>query len=701
MWTDNFFVGWMDRQRLSNMTKLPGYSFFYVMVSLMICTGCLTDHKAKEERVGGWIEEFPNVLNYKGIPDSVKDRSVFIFSDLGAWMGYALPEVKQNRLLGSFIGPFLMTRDNGVWIDSVLTRFELLDNNNQVISFREAEVLEVASYPGLLRQQFYLPDHELAIVADLFFLSDRSALQRFRITNNNQGDSKSFRVRFSGKSFLNGVAFDTIASGIEIAFSGTEHLGLIAVDRDENWDISIGEKTHDLKSGLKRIKAGETIGFCLGHAFCFNEQEWKEAADLLQKALRDPEKYFQVIENQWESYLTAIYLDLNRELYSEEHFVVAVKCLQTLMSNYRSPAGQLKHSGLFPSYNYQWFNGFWAWDSWKHAVALNYFDYDLAKDQVRAMFDFQDESGMVADCIYRDNLIEENNWRNTKPPLAAWAVWEIYEKTKDQDFVREILPKLELYHKWWYQFRDHNNNGLCEYGSTDGTLVAAKWESGMDNAVRFDEAGILKNSDHAWSLNQESVDLNSYLFAEKKYLAKLTAAIKDIPKSEKYNREARLLKDMINHRFYDANSGWYYDVNMQTGEFVKILGTEGWIPLWAGVADSDQAERIRQTMLDTTKFATYIPFPTLAADHVKFKPDNGYWRGPIWLDQVYFAIRGLKNYGYEDDALQLTNQVLDRLEGLKGSDLPIRENYHPLSGKGMEANHFSWSAGHLLMLLCE
>ena len=41
---------------------------------------------------------------------------------------------------------------------------------------------------------------------------------------------------------------------------------------------------------------------------------------------------------------------------------------------------------------------------------------------------------------------------------------------------------------------------MCEYGSTDGTLEAAAWESGMDNAIRFDDAMMLKNdgSEDAW-----------------------------------------------------------------------------------------------------------------------------------------------------------------------------------------------------------
>ena len=61
---------------------------------------------------------------------------------------------------------------------------------------------------------------------------------------------------------------------------------------------------------------------------------------------------------------------------------------------------------------------------------------------------------------------------------------------------------------------DHDRDGLCEYGSTDGTLIAAAWESGMDNAIRFDSTKMLKNNDYAWSMDQESVDLNAYLYAE-------------------------------------------------------------------------------------------------------------------------------------------------------------------------------------------
>jgi len=150
-----------------------------------------------------------------------------------------------------------------------------------------------------------------------------------------------------------------------------------------------------------------------------------------------------------------------------------------LTANWRSAAGALKHDGVTPSVTARWFNGTWAWDSWKHAYALAHFNNDLAKDNVRAMFDYQvnktdplrpQDDGMVIDAVFynKDSARggDGGNWneRNTKPPLAAWAVWEIYQAGNELAFIKEMFPKLQRYHQWWYLNRFHNQNGLIEYG---------------------------------------------------------------------------------------------------------------------------------------------------------------------------------------------------------------------------------------------
>lgn len=646
------------------------------------------------------MADFPNVLNLKGIPDSATDRSVFAFSDMGAWFGFALPDVSKKDLLGSFPGPFLMTQDNGVWIGPVLSKLEIVDmEKGQLIDLAGAEVEGINSYPGKLKQVFRTKVPDLLITADLIFASSRTSLTRVNIENKGNSADLKLQVRWSGTSFSEGVSFLRNEAGIQIGFSKNEHLGLISTDLGTNVEVAVQNGTYEIRTPEKLLAANDSWEIALAHSFCFSTEELTKEKFQLKEILTNPKLQFSKNEERWNHLLSKTLSGLDSNFNTKSYQQIAMKCLQTLTTNWRSSAGFLKHEGLFPSYNYEWFHGFWAWDSWKHTVALAHFDVKLAQNQIRAMYDFQDSMGMIADCAYRDTVIEVHNWRDTKPPLSAWAIWNVFEQSKDEDFLKELFPKVAKYHQWWYQYRDHDQNGLCEYGSTDGTLIAAKWESGMDNAVRFDDTKIAQNNEFGWSMNRESVDLNAYLFAEKQYLAKIAEVIGEKEKATQYAVESTILKNSIQTIFYDEVTGWFYDIDLETKKHLKVFGAEGWIPLWAGAATTTQAAKVRETMIDTTKFATYIPFPTLSADHPKFKPNGGYWRGPVWLDQAYFAIKGLSNYGYNEDAMRFSNQLFDRLEGLKDTDAPIWENYHPLTGEGLESRHFSWSAAHLLMLL--
>jgi putative isomerase len=277
-------------------------------------------------------------------------------------------------------------------------------------------------------------------------------------------------------------------------------------------------------------------------------------------------------------------------------------------------------------------------------------------------------------------------------------VWAIYERTSDGAFVEEMYPQLLRYHNWWYAHRDHDVNGLCEYGSTDGTRVAAGWESGMDNAVRFESAAMLQNNPRAWSLNQESVDLNSYLYAEKLYLASMADELGRLRDAAQLRAAAEDLQDQIQSTMFDEETGYFYDVDIETKRPLLVQGPEGWIPLWAGVATESQAERVVRVMMDPEKFATHVPFPTLAADHENFDPRDGYWRGSVWLDQAYFAVKGLERYGYSREANAMRARLFENANGLL-ADAPIYENYHPMTGDPLNAPHFSWSAAHYLLLL--
>ena len=634
-----------------------------------------------------------NLLDYRVTPNDSLDKTGLMFSDQGAWFAYGLKDT--TAILGGFSGPFLLTEQNGIWSSKSLANFQFKDENNTTIIDWKNSLKSQSSTSSYLKQVFQ--NDTIKITQELIFSSPHTALQKTTITNLSS-EGLTVHPSVSGELFDIGITFTEDNDIIKISSANSPAKGYVQFLHEDTSRL-VTDQYYNAHFETIYLKPKTPVAYLIAQTFIFPEYSWKQELENLYRSNFD--SILQLRCTQKDQQLKQLFLNNHIGFKQEEHHRVLAKAQLTLQNNWRIPAGEIKHQGLFPSYHYVWFNGFWSWDSWKHAVGLSFYDLPLAKDQMRLMFKFQNDNGFVADCVFRDTLIERHNYRDTKPPLSAWAVAEIYKKDEDLSFVEEMYPKIKKYHNWWYEDRDYDKDGLCEFGSTDGSLIAAKWESGMDNAIRFDGSKIIKSKKGAYSLNQESVDLNAYLYAEKLYLAQLADALTLNQEAFLFRQAAEKLQIKIQAQFYDDIDGWFYDTDLDGETFIKGEGSEGWTALWANCASKEQAQAVRDKMMDPSKFYTQVPFQTMSRDHPKFDPLNGYWRGPNWLDQSYFGVKGLRNYGFIEDANKATIQIIKGAEGVMTPGIPIRENYHPITGKGLHAKNFSWSAAHIIMLLSE
>ena len=628
------------------------------VVTGMLLHSCKAGDKAELQKEDLTLN-FPNLLNVVHTPQGKVRQGQGYFTDQGSWMGFSIPDKEAG--INGFCGP--VDLDHRKWISNSICEVSVLDAKSTSIALKQDTAIY---YPG--RLTLNLSGDKQSIRQELVFVTANHALLRCKSDND---------VYFVTEGCLNdSLIWNKESHGITASLKNGEIL-MISFPEDILLELSAGRYIATSKD------MGKQFDIVISY-FNTKEDFLKKNGEIVD-ILANSDTRAEERNICWNHYIGQNL----REDMPDKNNRIMVKSIMTLMSNWRSPKGALLHAGIVPSHAMNYFVGFWAWDSWKHAVALSYLDPTLAKDQIRTMFDYQDDAGMIADCIYTDPA--ENNYRDTKPPLAAWAVNAIFQADKDTSFVAEMYPKLLRYHQWWYKFRDHDRNSICEYGATDGTLEAAKWESGMDNAIRFDDAKMVKNGEKAWSMDQESIDLNAYLQYEYSLLKEF-AAILNIPFNEPDG------KSLIQDYFFDKETGYFFDKKLNRS-FIKVFGPEGWTPLWTGLATKEQADEAVKIMFDTKKFSTYIPFPTAAADNPEFAP-RGYWRGPIWIDQVYFAISGIRKYGYTKEADMYTQQVFDRLQGLE-DDAPIHENYDVYTGERLKASHFSWSAAHLFLLYKE
>lgn len=318
------------------------------------------------------------------------------------------------------------------------------------------------------------------------------------------------------------------------------------------------------------IKSNESFTINSTQTYTFTTEELNKEQSKIQDMFKNSEKYFEENNIRWQGYLDKTFANIkgnNDKSYKN----AAIKSIETLTTNWRSAAGDILHDGVVPSMSYKWFIGMWAWDSGKQAVATAKFDGELAKNNIRALFDYQ--------------IKEDYKLR----PQGFGTIIDAIFYNKDEARGGDGGMVHEL------------NN------SKEEIILAAARESGMDNAPRFDVGGygeedtgidVFENKSEdgrvlGYSINQESVDLNAYLYAEKGFLKSMAEVLGKTEDVKKYTEEAEFVREYVSKNMFDKESGYFYDLQInEDGSKKKLLvnrgkGPEGWIPLWAKMATKE------------------------------------------------------------------------------------------------------------------
>jgi len=756
------------------------------------------------------VVDYKNLIDRTGTPRYIQDfeqgghqRFSPLF-DSGAWHGHLLPT---DENAGAFTGPAIITEEYLNFIAPYLEKLTVYKGKKINDANRVNLTMQAYSLPGALVQ--VLSGEGVNIKLTLRFVTNRTSLVKTKIKTN-----QPLTLRFEGQlidklTAENGKAKDTRSpfsvypqlqpkwqvteNNITLRFGKVRAYGHLLTSGSSQLQINktLAVKTnHDKQSYVSQTNIAGNHTFYTTYSYLLDNQEVASEQAKIADILKQPEHYLSRSKLRWQGYINNATQPISNKQPALQR--LAVKSVETLIGNWRSKAGAVGFDTVSPAVTGRWFSGnqTWPWDSYKQAYALATFNPELAKQNLNAVFEHQItendavrpwDAGFIPDLVAYNISAERGgdgtNWneRNTKPSLAAWAVWQVFEHTNDEQWLAQLYPKLVAYRDWWLRNRDHNNNGVPEYGATvdkahntrDGKLIfkvktsagwqtnsglksykaylndektvaikapaqtAASWESGRDDAAVFGfinshqlelyiknggnardwQVGFAKNVDSegnlvGYSLLQESVDQASYMAADNRYLSKIAKQLNYPRQASYFLKQATHLRDYINLCMFDEATGFYYDIAiadtpLTNGCVGKPLvkrgkGPEGWSPLFNQVASVEQAHSVVTTMLDDNEFNSHVPLGSAALTNPAFGADI-YWRGRVWLDQVYFGLVGMSHYGYCKQAQQLSEKLLANADGVL-SNAPIRENYNPLTGEQQGAPNFSWSAAHLLLI---
>lgn len=342
----------------------------------------------------------------------------------------------------------------------------------------------------------------------------------------------------------------------------------------------------------------------------------------------------------------------------------------------------------------------WLWDSVFHALAIVNYNQALAKDAIRAVLSQQRKSGFISHMMNPTDCSDV-----TQPQVLSWGVWEVYKKTGDEAFLAECVDALDKYLTWDIKHRDKNNNGLLEWLTEPDYANCRCGESGLDNSPRFD-----------FDDDMDAIDFSTFSAHDALCLSYIYKQLGNEQKCKQWQDYYEQTKEKINALMWDEETGAYYD-RFFDGKLTKVLTPASFLPMFANICTKEQADKMVKTMLDSNLLWTKLPLSSIAQNHPTYSTDM--WRGGVWLNINYFAIKGLLNYGYNDIAEQLIDKTLQSVNKWYEQTGVIYEFYdsadktipYLCERKGVNTNppdwrkhvhsisDFNWSACFVLMFI--
>jgi putative isomerase len=383
----------------------------------------------------------------------------------------------------------------------------------------------------------------------------------------------------------------------------------------------------------------------------------------------------------------------------------------------REPEGILEHPYLVPGSpdSPYYSDQLWDWDSWWVSGFLGQVEAQIGEPDRFARYeegcilnflDHTSEDGYMpiqldpkGELRHGDFTGDEEYVRNqnTHKPVIAQHAALLARRRGDAEWLRPHLPKLEAFLTGYLTRHRHEETGLA-YWQTDFAI-------GVDNdpSVYYRPAK-----------STAAIYLNSLLYRELLAYGYLLEELDRLPDSIRWRRRAQDLADSIDRHCWDERDGTFYSADLalrpiEHGEWLHsgaprswsslLLRVDSWssfLPMWAGLASQEQAERMVERIRDRRTFAANYGIRTLSRLEKMYdlrasnNPSN--WLGPIWGISNYLVFRGLLRYGFEDDARDLAEKTVL----LFGRDLEtngcLHEFYHPDNGEPIMTRDFqNWN----------
>jgi len=282
----------------------------------------------------------------------------------------------------------------------------------------------------------------------------------------------------------------------------------------------------------------------------------------------------------------------------------------------------------------------------------------------------------------------------SQTPILAWGALMVYRQTHDRALLKDSLPYLLAFDHWYSTERDVDDDGLIEQGAYKAATIAnllqtAKYES-FDFHPAVDGMKLTRHlrrpESGEWYGDVEGVDTTCALLIAERATAEIARELGREDVALELDRTIARRVAAIQARMWDPETRFFYSVNRDTHEKIRVRTIQAFWTLTAGAATPAQAAALVEQMKDPKQWWARFPLPTVAMDDPAFRA-RGFWRGDMWPPTNYLVALGLMRYGYYDAARDLTEKMLTLL-----AERGINERYDATSGDPLGVGGYCWTA---------
>ncbi len=291
---------------------------------------------------------------------------------------------------------------------------------------------------------------------------------------------------------------------------------------------------------------------------------------------------------------------------------------------------------------------------------------------------------------YLPQLIKEYNfWMMGSEDLTTGAVKRV---VKSENYIANryydnlSIPRMEMYHDDIKLLKRSNQNPEDLYQNVraaceSGWDFSSRWFSNYRDLVTIDTSNIIP------------VDLNCLIYNLEKTISDAYRQKGDKDNSELYLQKATSRSTMINSLLWDADDEYYFDYHHKSGELNGCITAAGMYPLYMNIASQDQADACAETI---QYFLMKDGGVVTTTNHT-----GQQWDAPNgWAPLQWIAIQGLRNYGHNDLASELSRRWLRLCECVYSATGKFVEKYNveDLNSKAGGGEYplqdgFGWSNG--------